>query len=267
MIGKLEPWDILYRSTCKPKKKLDSDFLKGNFDNGTPEKVCWNVHFLEMFRQDEKHIMLKNHILCFSILSTKSKSEIRCNKRVGGWIGQYLPIWRLSKLWLNRFLAFFRVDFGRCWNKIYAWTYMVNVYFLNFVGIQFANHSRHGTQQGLTNHPPIRLMDEILHVPLHVVKIPLIVIKNFDHCSWCRFFFYINCQCMNHTFQTMTTTGNSLPKPSCHGTCWWHYSFRSAGESCRWDRRPAEHGVKRPLGVTVSTETYQHVISTNIIKS
>jgi len=84
VIGKLEPWDILYRSTCKPKKKLDSDFLKGNFDNGTPEKVCWNVHFLEMFRQDEKHIMLKNHILCFSILSTKSKSEIRCNKRVGG---------------------------------------------------------------------------------------------------------------------------------------------------------------------------------------
>ena len=50
---KIRALDILYQSTCKPKKQLDSDFLKGNFDNGTPEKVCWNVHFLEMFRQDD----------------------------------------------------------------------------------------------------------------------------------------------------------------------------------------------------------------------
>ena len=166
---------------------------------------------------------------------------------------------RLSKLWLNRFLAFFRVDFGRCWNihglcifSKFCWNPIRKSF-------QTWNSVRLDQSSTVDGGNPARSPS--------CRENTIDSYKKFWSLFLVQVFFYINCQCMNHTFQTMTTTGNSLPKSSCHGTSWWHYSFRNAGESCRWDRRPAEHGVKRPLGVTVSTETYQHVINTNIIKS
>ena len=58
------------------------------------------------------------------------------------------------------------------------------------VEIQFTNHSRWSPV--LTIHPPVPLMEEIMHIPLHVVNIPLIFTKSFD-VFWslflCRFFF------------------------------------------------------------------------------
>lgn len=67
VIGKLEPWDILYRSTCKPKKKVRLGFLKRKFWQWNTRKSVLECSFSGNVSSGwETHHFEKPHFVFFN---------------------------------------------------------------------------------------------------------------------------------------------------------------------------------------------------------